>query len=195
MDSCCHFTHYILSGNEVICWETGNRQIPIEQRMEISTMKKANVLKTEHLTIYPLSDSEMENLIVEELNTDMKQAYSEMLNGCKQNPGQRIWYAIWKMQLNDETSRSVGDLSFKGLDANGLVEIGYGMKKEYEGQGYMTEAVTAMARWASEQIGVNYVEAETDPDNKASQRVLEKTGFRLTGIMGVEGPRYVFKKD
>ena len=165
-----------------------------EQRMEISTMKKTIVLKTEHLTIYPLSDSEMENLIVVESDTDMKQAYSEMLDGCKQNPEHRIWYAIWNMQLNDETGKSVGDLSFKGLDSNGLVEIGYGIKKEYEGQGYMTEAVTAMARWASEQIGVNYVEAETDPDNKASQRVLEKTGFRLNGIMGVEGPRYVFKQ-
>jgi len=157
-------------------------------------MKKGNILKTEHLTIYSLSDSEMENLIVVELDPDMKQAYSEMLDGCKQNPEQRIWYAIWNIQLNDETGKSVGDLSFKGLDSNGLVEIGYGIKKEYEGEGYMTEAVTAIARWASEQIGVNYVEAETDSDNKASQRVLEKAGFRLNGIMGVEGPRYVFKK-
>ena len=48
--------------------------------------------------------------------------------------------------------------------------------------------------WASEQIGINHVEAETDPDNKASQRVLEKVGFHLNGIMGAEGPRYVFKK-
>ena len=48
--------------------------------------------------------------------------------------------------------------------------------------------------WASEQIGINHVEAETDPDNKASQRVLEKAGFHLNGIMGAEGPRYVFKK-
>jgi Acetyltransferases, including N-acetylases of ribosomal proteins len=157
-------------------------------------MKKTNVVKTEHLIIYPLSDSEMENIIIAELNTDMKQAYSEMLNGCKQNPEQRIWHAIWNIQLNDETGRSVGDLCFKGLDSNGLVEIGYGIKKEFEGQGYMTEAVTAMARWASEQIGVKYVEAETDPDNRASQRVLEKAGFRLNGVMGVEGPRYVFMR-
>jgi ribosomal-protein-alanine N-acetyltransferase len=98
------------------------------------------------------------------------------------------------MQLNDGTQISVGDLCFKGLNSNGLVEIGYGIKKEYEGQGYMTEAVTAMARWASEQIGVKIVEAETDPDNKASQRVLEKAGFHLNGMMGVEGPRFVFEK-
>lgn len=157
-------------------------------------MKNANVVKTEHLTICPLSDSEMENLIVVELDTDMKQAYSEMLDGCKQNPEQRIWYVVWNMKLNDETGRSVGDLCFKGLNSKGLVEIGYGIKKEYEGHGYMTEAVTAMARWASEQIGVKYVEAEADPDNKASQRVLEKAGFHLNGMMGVEGPRYAFKR-
>ena len=71
-------------------------------------MKNANVVKTEHLTIYPLSDSEMGNLIVVELDTDMKLAYLEMLDGCKQNPEQRIWYAIWNMQLNDETGKSVG---------------------------------------------------------------------------------------
>lgn len=46
------------------------------------------------------------------------------------------------MQLNDGTDRSVGDLSFKGLNPNGMIEIGYGIKKEFEGQGYMTEAMT-----------------------------------------------------
>lgn len=160
--------------------------------MVISTMIKTNVVKTERLNIYPLSDSEMENLIAIELDLGMKKAYSEMLEGCRQNPEQRIWYAIWNMQLNDGIGRSVGDLCFKGLNSNGMVEIGYGIKKEYEGQGYMTEAVIAMARWASEQSGVKYVEAETAPDNKASQRVLEKAGFHPNGVMGAEGPRFVY---
>jgi ribosomal-protein-alanine N-acetyltransferase len=157
-------------------------------------MEKSYVVKTDRLIIEPFTDNEMEYLIAQELDTGMKQAYSEMLAGCKQNPEQRIWYAVWNMKINDETGRSVGDLCFKGLNSNGMVEIGYGIKKEYEGQGYMTEAVTAMARWASEQIGVINVEAETEPDNKASQRVLEKSGFILNGSMGVEGPRYVWKK-
>lgn len=43
----------------------------------------------------------MENLIVIELDTDKKKAYSEMLDECIQNPEQRIWYAVWNMQLND----------------------------------------------------------------------------------------------
>jgi len=157
-------------------------------------MNKTNFVKTERLIIYPLSDSEMENKIVLETDMDMKRAYSEMLDGCKQKPEHRIWYAVWNIQLNDETGRSVGDLCFKGLNSNGMVEIGYGIKKEYEGQGYMTEAVTAMARWASEQIGVKYVEAEVETDNKPSQRVLEKAGFCFYGMMGAEGPRFVYKK-
>ena len=46
-------------------------------------MNKTSVVKTERLNIYPLSDSEMENMIVIELGTDLKKAYSEMLGGCK----------------------------------------------------------------------------------------------------------------
>lgn len=157
-------------------------------------MNNADAVRTERLIIYPLSDGEMENMIDMELNKGLKQAYSQMLGGCQRNPDQRIWHAIWNMQLNVKTGRSVGDLSFKGLSTDGRVEIGYGIRKEYEGQGYMTEAVTAMARWASGQMGVRYVEAETDPDNLASQRVLEKAGFRPNGIAGAEGPRFVFKE-
>jgi hypothetical protein len=39
--------------------------------------------------------------------------------------------------------------------------------------------------------GVLRVEAETEPDNTASQRVLAKCGFVPNGIIGEEGPRYV----
>lgn len=39
-----------------------------------------------------------------------------------------------------------------------------------------------------------FVEAETAPDNKASQRVLEKCGFVPDGTTGEEGPRFVLEK-
>ena len=57
----------------------------------------------------------------------------------------------------------------------------------------MTEAVSAMVHWASQQPGVLSIEAETEPDNIASQRVLEKTGFVPKGVFGAEGPRYIWK--
>ncbi len=41
---------------------------------------------------------------------------------------------------------------------------------------------------------VVFIEAETIPDNKASQRVLEKCGFVPDGTTGKEGPRFVLEQ-
>ena len=151
------------------------------------------MIKTERLNIYPLSDKEMQDIIDNEPNEVLKAAYSEMLDSCRKNPERRIWHALWVLQLNDGSGTVVGNLSFKGLDDNGMVEIGYGMNPEYERKGLMTEAVAAMVRWASQQPGVLSVEAETEPDNIASRRVLEKAGFVPKGVIGAEGPRYIWK--
>ena len=79
----------------------------------------------------------------------------------------------------------------KGLNDDGSVEIGYGISAKYQGCGYATEAVDAMVSWALRQSEVRRVDAETEPDNKASQRVLEKCGFIPAGTTGEEGPRFV----
>lgn len=50
----------------------------------------------------------------------------------------------------------------------------------------------ALVQWASRQAGVLRIEAETDKDNKASQRVLEKSGFVPSEEIGEEGPRFVW---
>ena len=130
----------------------------------------------------------METIISSETNAELKAAYSEMLDGCLQNPDQWEWYAIWIIELSDGTH--IGDLCFKGLDSNGVAEIGYGILEEYQGQGYATEAVEAALRWAFQNPNVTAIEAETDADNAASKRVLEKCGFIANGIIGKEGPRY-----
>lgn len=151
------------------------------------------MIKTERLNIYPLSDEEMEDMINNESDEVLKAAYLEMLDGCRKNPEKRIWHALWVLELNDGSGRIVGTLSFKGLNDNGMVEIGYGMNPEYQGKGLMTEAVSATVRWASRQPGVLSIEAETEPDNIASQRVLEKAGFVPSGVIGAEGPRYIWR--
>ena len=49
--------------------------------------------------------------------------------------------------------------------------------------------------WALKQPDVIRVEAETEPDNLASQRVLEKCGFLPSGTVGEEGPRFFMTSD
>ena len=146
------------------------------------------MIKTKRLRIYPAAREQMEALIAAETDAELKKAYTEMLEGCLRHPEQWQWYAMWMIELRNGTH--IGDLCFKGLGANGVVEIGYGIFEEYQGQGCATEAVDAAVNWALQQPGVTRVEAETAPDNRASQRVLEKCGFLPSGTIGEEGPRF-----
>ena len=131
-------------------------------------------LKTKRLELEPMPNAEIEKRI-EQSDEEMKKAYGEMLEGCQKDPANRIWYAPWKMSLKGDPNY-IGDLCFKGPAKKNAVEIGYGIEPAYEGKGYTTEAV----------------KAETEPDNKASQRILEKCGFVLDGT-GKEGPRFVLE--
>lgn len=150
-------------------------------------------IETQRLYIYPVSNDEMRKIIDDETDPEMKQAYSEMLEGCIKHPNIRVWYAVWLMELKDNPGIIVGDLCFKGLNDNGMVEIGYGLRDGFCGFGYMTESVKAVCGWALKQEGVQKVEAETDPDNKASQKILTNCGFVPTGVIGEEGPRFVLQ--
>lgn len=153
---------------------------------------KKNEIATKRMLLCPMSDSEIEALIEHTDSDELRTAYGEMLDGCRHDPENRIWYAPWKMTLK-ESSQSIGDLCFKGPVKNHAVEIGYGVQQQYEGNGYTTEALQAMTQWAFGQKDVVFVEAETAPDNKASQRVLEKCNFVFDGTMGEEGPRFVLE--
>lgn len=152
-------------------------------------MKKKNpILKTKRLLLRPMSNEEIQKMIETAPDEEIKKEYQEMLSGCEADPENRIWYAPWKMTLKNEDTY-IGDLGFKGPPVEKTVEIGYGVGKEYEGNGYTTEAAEAMIQWAYGN-GAWFIEAETDADNKASQKILEKLGFEPDGE-GEEGPRFV----
>lgn len=146
------------------------------------------MITTERLTIYPASREQMAACIAAEKDPELQKAYKEMLAGCLTHPDQWAWYAMWMIELRD--GERIGDLCFKGLGPDGAVEIGYGILEACQGQGYAAEAVDAAVQWALRQPGVSRVEAETELDNRPSQRVLAKCGFRPTGTMGEEGPRF-----
>ncbi|MDO4459717.1 MAG: GNAT family N-acetyltransferase [Clostridia bacterium] len=148
------------------------------------------IIDTERLIIYPISNDEIKILISKEKDPEMIKAYSEMLEGCVKHPEERLFYTVWIMETKDNSVR-IGDLCFKGINDDGMVEIGYGLYDGFCGNGYMTEAVTALTAWVINQSGVTRIEAETEPGNIASQRVLEKAGFVPSGIMGEEGPRFI----
>ena len=63
-------------------------------------------------------------------------------------------------------------------------ELGYWIAREHWGQGYATEAGRAILSIAHA-LGYNRVQAMHFLDNPASGRVLEKLGFRATGVLSM----------
>lgn len=149
------------------------------------------LVETRRLKLYPASREQMEAVIAAERAPELRKAYGEMLEGGLAHPRQWAWYAMWRIERRDGTQ--VGDLCFKGLGPEGVAEIGYGILEDHQGQGYATEAVQAVCRWAFRNQA-KALEAETEPDNAASQRVLEKCGFVPSGTVGEEGPRFVLMR-
>ena len=147
------------------------------------------MMETERIRIYPAGREQMERMIASERDEDLQKAYGEMLAGSLAHPEDRDWYALWMIEKTDGTP--VGDLCFKGKDAGRNPEIGYGILEAFQGRGYAAEAVRLALQWAFRHPEVTAVEAETDPGNAASQRVLVKCGFRPMGVTGEEGPRYI----
>lgn len=61
------------------------------------------------------------------------------------------------------------------------VNLGYWIDEEYQGSGLTTEAAREVVRFAFGPLKLHRVQAGTLPHNAASQRVLQKVGFRQEG--------------
>ena len=82
----------------------------------------------------------------------------------------------------------IGTCGFRGRPSDdGTVETGYSILEEHQGNGYGTELVRALVRWAFEDSRITRVIAETFPDMTPSRRVLEKNGFKMRGVAAEPG--------
>jgi [ribosomal protein S5]-alanine N-acetyltransferase len=97
-----------------------------------------------------------------------------------------VSYAEWVgLIIHREDNTLIGDIGFKGRpNADGSVEIGYGIVPSYRNQGYASEAARAMVEWAFSHDDVQRVLANCLNDNIASIRVLEHIGMRQVGASG-----------
>lgn len=57
-------------------------------------------------------------------------------------------------------------------------EIGYAMKPEYWGDGYMQESLTKVIDFGFKEFCLHSIEANVNPNNLSSIKLLEKSGFR-----------------
>lgn len=83
--------------------------------------------------------------------------------------------------IERKTNTTVGSCGFKGPpDADGVVEIAYGIAPEHRGRGYAKEAAAGLVDYAVG-AGARVIRAHTLRENNASTHVLKRCGFELAG--------------
>jgi len=83
-----------------------------------------------------------------------------------------------------DTSTLVGWMGLFRIDWSvPRVEIGYWVRKRFEGQGYITEALNAVTDYCAECLGARRVELHIDDRNERSIRVADRCGYDLEGTL------------
>jgi [ribosomal protein S5]-alanine N-acetyltransferase len=88
------------------------------------------------------------------------------------------------VSAREDEDRIIGRIALGGvlLGAFQNAYLGYWIDVEHQGRGLMTEAVHATTTFAFRSAGLHRVQAAVMPRNVASQRVLEKVGYRREGL-------------
>lgn len=88
----------------------------------------------------------------------------------------------WAVVLKD-TGRMVGTCGFTKFDvSSNSAEVGYVLNPSVWGQGYATEALTAVLRFGFQKLHLHRAEACYLEENTASRRVMERAGMKFEGI-------------
>jgi len=147
-------------------------------------------IETEHLVLHPVTPAEAQRIVSRtpgpqdtwadgfprEDDLDglgmLARAGDEQSDATQARP-------FGSMLIAERASRSaIGSIGFFGPpDEEGQVTIGYGLVEQYRGRGLGTEALAALIAYCRTRPEVRTILADTEVENKVSQRVLEKCGF------------------
>lgn len=91
--------------------------------------------------------------------------------------------------LND-SERIVGVFNLNGVTRGTFqsASIGYYAALEFAGKGYMTEGLKLLLHYAFKHMGLHRIEANIQPNNDPSRKLVQRCGFVLEGF----SPKFLF---
>ncbi len=113
--------------------------------------------------------------------TDMAQAHASIaqsIEGYHNGSGLRL-----AITLRD-SGAMIGNFNLYAFsEANRRCDVGYALAREHWGQGYLGEAMTAALNYAFAELDLHRIEADIDPRNEASAKLLERKAFQKEGYL------------
>jgi len=83
-----------------------------------------------------------------------------------------------------EDDMVIGTCGYNGFHGwHKRCSLGFELARSYWRQGIMTEALDAIIGFGFKEIGLNRIQAVVIPGNEASEKLLEKLGFRREGVL------------
>lgn len=144
-------------------------------------------LETERLFLRRINENDAEEVLALRGNPEIMKYIPRPLAKTKEEALEHI------AMIEDKIVNNIGinwGITIKGNDKiigiighyriqpeNHRAEIGYMSLTEYNGKGYITEAIKAVVEYGFEEMNLHSIEAVIDPDNIASEKVLQKNGF------------------
>lgn len=154
-------------------------------------------VRTERLVIRPLDISDAEDVwryqqdseILRyipwpERTRDEARAHTErraLAGESLSSNGDHVFLAV-ELSAGPERGRVIGDLMLRIANtARNEVEIGFVFARDHQGEGYASEATSALLRFAFETLAVRRVVAVLDERNRASAALCSRLGMRHEG--------------
>ncbi|AWV03677.1 N-acetyltransferase [Burkholderia sp. JP2-270] len=113
--------------------------------------------------------------------TDIEQAAERVARNLRTSAGGQDFACVLESR---ETGETLGECAlFHANEQCRRAEIGFSLQRKYWRGGYMREAASAVIDHAFGTLRLNRLEADIDPRNVASARLLERLGFVREGLL------------
>jgi RimJ/RimL family protein N-acetyltransferase len=148
-----------------------------------------NIFETGRLVIRPIQSDDAESVFsyrsdsivnqyqgwIPETIADVYDFISIKISSVINQPNTWFQFVIIKKSDN----RLIGDIGVHFIDTTGFqIELGCTLDKNYQGQGYATEALSTIIGFMFHGLNKRRIIASVDPRNLLSLRLIERLGFR-----------------
>jgi len=168
------------------------------------------VIKTNRLLLYTVLPSEYEVLALDQADPKLwlDRGFSDpdehfltnqnpikyRLPKVRQNPGYAKY--LLRVAVLKDNPIIIASAGFHDApDSDGMIEIGFGVAKKYQGNSYGQEILHGMWSWVVNDPLVKTLRYTVSPDNLISQYIIKKLGFEYKGqqIDEKDGPEDIYE--